>query len=583
MKHNDIDLLRDLPNTVALEAYKWFLQLSTKGTVARVAESEGKIPYGTWKRVRNTIRWDPVVLRLWKPIATLKIRDCKWCCYFLNGKCRKRSCKFNNGGERNKFKHSIVKASRIFEFPVKEILFIITQLSAGEKGAFFGWVEEEVSIVVTPREEDRYYERIYKDIFSKLKSQGHFKSKIKKSQGIITHLGEDAENIELELIGRVGQIVRRYDYLSHDKLIKTCSTSMTRKSINIQEGANAQKRKTNLRLIESRGEDLDIATIVDNKTDEDALDPEQVLIQKDTREKIFEVIRGLEGELGKATEIMLGRADKEFIKFLKKKREIKTRAGWESYYNKVSPDRLGELWDVYMGFSAREKIIKLAESKNVIKHIEEKGDLEEMANKSVNNKSIGGKTMATIKVTFPKKKCIMCAYWIPYLNKKKRTPKDCSPAYPGCPVHVYEMEYQFPVKAAAVQLRRFQTAEDGEALKEFFEKIPAQYLNKVLELAANLTEEDLDDLIIEDEDDDDMPDLDDMNHAEMLAFVGQNNLARHIDDCYKLSEDELREKIRELYEMGVIGDDESEDVDDDEDEDDDDDDSTVIGTISPSK
>ena len=197
-----------------------------------------------------------------------------------------------------------------------------------------------------------------------------------------------------------------------------------------------------------------------------------------------------------------------------------------------------------------------------------------MAEKSFNEKPIGGQAMSKIKVTFPKKKCIRCAYWITFL-KKKWIPDDCNPAYPGCPVHSFEIDWQFPIKAAAIQLKRFQIEGNNKAIKEFIEKTPSKFVAQIMEVVAELSEEDVEVVEIIDEDEgDEKIDLDNYDHAGLLKFIMENDLMDRIPNCTTMDEDDLREELQRLA-------DQAEAEAEDEDEDDEDDGSAVVGKISP--
>lgn len=575
MRHNNIEILEDLPDTLALEAYKWFLNLVNKGQVSKLAEREGRVPYNNWKIIRNTIRTDPHALKLWKPFATYYIKKCEWCVYFKYGRCRRRSCSFmHKSSIRDKYKHSVVHVSKLFEVPVKEILFIKNRLSDEEIRELEKWVKSKVEVIILAEEEQAYYNKIYSTVYKKLNATGHFHSKVQKAYGIIKYRGEDSDDIKAQMYEKLAKMIRRYDYLSETKLILNCSRSLNNHIYNIIEAANAEKRKTNLKIgsIEEVGEDGDVKSHLENTSD-DSLDLEESIIRKNSLESILDVVNDLDGELAKSVDVLMGKEDLEFIEFLKERKEIKTKASWAAYYDKVDPTRLMDLVNAAAGFSVNSAILKIAEKKNVKNTKKEKttGD-DSMAEKSVNDKLIGGTKMQKIKVTFPRKKCIMCAYWIPYLNKKKRTPPDCSPAYPGCPTHLYEMDWQFPIKSAAIQLRQFQIEGDNNAIKEFIDKTPAEYVSDIMDMAASLTDDDLEAVIIEEESEEEQLDLEEMDHAEMLAFVGQNDLADQIDNCYKLSEDDLREALQDL--VDAADNDENEDEEADEEED-----SAVIGKI----
>jgi len=77
-----------------------------------------------------------------------------------------------------------------------------------------------------------------------------------------------------------------------------------------------------------------------------------------------------------------------------------------------------------------------------------------------------------IRITVPKAKCCICAYWVPWLADRRKAPKDCDPTHPGCPVHSYHWKREFPVKEAAVQLIAFLGDEDELAIKKFVETAP---------------------------------------------------------------------------------------------------------------
>jgi hypothetical protein len=563
MKHNDLELIRGLPDALALEAYKWFLCLTNKGQVTQVAKREGGDPYSEWKSISNTVRKNPFTYKLWKPFATYHFKRCDWCVYYVDFKCRNRSCYFIRGlGDRNLYKHSIQRASKVFEIPLQDILFIRKSLTSIEQSELDLWIKNNVEVFITASEEKAYYDRIYDKVYAQLDSKGHFSAKVKKAYGIIQYLGEDPEDIKSSMYEKLAEMIRRYDYLPEQDLILNCSRSLSNLIVNITDRANAQKRKVNLRVGESQKTYVDAVKHLENKPSKE-LDPEEVLIKKDDREAILRVVNNLDGELGKSVGVLMGKEDPEFTEFLKGRNEIKQKKSWAKYYDGVDPVRLGELRNTFVGYNVSSEILKLVEKSN---KIEGENAMAKSAQKANNIQPIGGNQM--IKVTFPKKKCIMCAYWIPYLSKKgkkSRIPKDCSPAYPGCPTHVYEMDWQFPVKSAAIQLRQFQMEGDNAAIKEFIDKTPTKYVGEIFELARTIDDEDLEAIIVEEEEDI----LASMDHAEMMAYVGQKNLGDEIEGWFQMTEDELREALQELR-NSISDEDDDEDMDDDEDTEDED-------------
>ena len=124
----------------------------------------------------------------------------------------------------------------------------------------------------------------------------------------------------------------------------------------------------------------------------------------------------------------------------------------------------------------------------MVKNMEEKG--QEVVAKNLK------------KVSVPRFKCCWCGFWVPWL-KDKKMPDDCDPTYPGCPVHVYAMDREFPIKEAAEQLLQFLGEEDEVMVKSFVEKAPnaAAIIKAAVKIAAAEYDEDEDeeDEIPEDE------------------------------------------------------------------------------------
>lgn len=585
MKYNGVSILDDFPEEIAIEAYKWFLGLTNKGSVSTIASECRKKDNDRWKSVRNTIRKDPYTLRFWKVFATPYIPGCDWCVYNFNFRCRMRSCRYHVGGKRNKFRHSIRKACEVFGVSKKEYFFVVKNLSAQDKRSFKRWVDSKVQVFVTPEEEKEYYNKIYGIVHSKLKATGNITSKVKKTHNVLRHFGEnDEDDVEADMLAKIAEMVRRYDYLPEINLIRNCNRSLRNLSVNNIKSANAEKRKTNLgdSIISDEGGDIigDIESLP-----AEIVSDEDWIIRSISATSIMSLVNSAKGVLKDAVDILKGKENPNFITFLKEEGVLKTRASWASFYNRVDPVGLRDFVNDFFSIKVENELL----GKNVnddINKTNEQGGLEMAnANKAVNKPIAGGNKMSMQKIIIPKKKCVVCAYWIPFLGKK-RIPKDCSPAFPGCPVHAYAIDHQFPIRSAAIQLKQFQIEEDNKAIKEFFEKTPSKYVAKIMEMAQELTEEDMEAVIVEEEDDDDdngfeemtqedlLERLDGMNRDEMLAVIIENDLVDSIPKCSKMDEDELREAIFKLYEN-------SSNDDDDDDEDDDDDDSAVIGSIKP--
>jgi hypothetical protein len=131
--------------------------------------------------------------------------------------------------------------------------------------------------------------------------------------------------------------------------------------------------------------------------------------------------------------------------------------------------------------------------------------------------------MTAIQV--PKARCAICGYWVPWLKKE---PADCSPSYPGCPIHSYGWEKAFPIEQAADQLIDFLSKDDNESIKEFVEAAPniADILNSALGTLMELLSEDTETANDEDyaagvRDDDDPQTEEDTEDEDGVMVVGK--------------------------------------------------------------
>lgn len=560
MEHKGVNLIKDLSRETAIEAYKWFLHLSGKGKVTSVAKNSSDRSLNNWKLVRNTIRQDPNALRLWKPIATFYLAKCEWCLYFINSKCRKRTCKYNSGGIRDKYKYSLNRVSGLFGISKKELLFIHSSLTEQDTKKFEDWLQEKVSIFILPNVEKTYYNKIYNRIYSSLNSKGHFKSKFNKAWGVVQNLGADGEGIVSEMYKKIAEIIRRYDYLPEDVLVRACSRSLNNEFKNILSAENAYFRKTNLRNTNSE---------TDNEPEviKDAIVDEDTIIQAMTKRSILESIESTTGILREAMDVMLGDKNAGFIEFLKEKGVLKTRASWASFYSGVEPISLRTFVNEFFNLTMEKDIYENVKRSKQKK----KGGIKvvKIASRSEQKPLKGGTTMAKLQVIIPKKKCVVCGYWAIFLGKKRR-PKDCNPSFPGCPVHSFQIEHQFNIRSAAVQLKQFQINGDNKEIKEFFDRTPSKYISEIMSLAQELTVEDVD-IEVEDTEESDKKeiDLDSLDKAGLLAMVIEEGLQDEIPNSTRLDEEELREALFELFNN------QNSNSDDDEDED-----TAVIGDIT---
>jgi hypothetical protein len=208
-----------------------------------------------------------------------------------------------------------------------------------------------------------------------------------------------------------------------------------------------------------QSEEQEILSDVDRK-ESPGPSPEDMTIEKDLLVTASTIFGKLNGDLRAAVEILLGQEDRQFLDFLKNKQQIRTTAGWESFYRKIDPVVLMNLINEFSGKSV-DRILGnmiIENHKNVRDTIREK-----------NREVIVMEKQERKKVVVPRFKCIICGHFIPWLDRK---PRDCSPAYPGCPAHNYNFVREFPVGKAAGQLAYFVGAGDDVAVKEFIRTAP---------------------------------------------------------------------------------------------------------------
>ncbi len=559
-----IEILRSLPRKLRFEAYKWFIsvnekiQLSTKGKVTKIAQTTDYESLRKWEQIRNIIRGNRYVFRLWKPFAIYYFQDCEWCSYFKD-KCILVNCKYNKG-EKDLYKPSIVKASDVFNVHLDAIILINRNLTEEEKVKFYNWIKENVHFLVKYKTSEFRYAELYKKITKSL--AGHIKNKMKMTYNVVKYRGEDPE-IFLSIIHEaIANQISRYDFTTLNDLKRICNRAIRNATINGIEQSNAEKRKSNIRFEFENIENLQLVTET----------PEKIIIDKEQRNAVLEIEKTIDpnSAMGIGFSILRGKEDKEFIELVKKKKNL-NKFSWDSFYNKVEPVELIEMVNGYTGIDIASTVRKKVNS--IIKTKEKK-----MAEKAVNVKPIGENVMQKIKVTYPRKKCFMCYYWIPYLNEKKFKPDNCNPTYPSCPVNIYEMSWQFNVKAAAIQLKQLRLKNNGADIKSFMETVPDEKIAEILSVAESISDSEMETVMEEDS-----KKIDDMDKTELLEFIIDNELHDQVKEISggksitSLSEEELKECLNELSQYT--------DEDDYSDSaginDDDDDDSAVIGDIKP--
>jgi hypothetical protein len=391
---------------------------------------------------------------------------------------------------------------------IKELRFVTSNLSEKDWRKFSRFVRTKVSVLVTLEKEEYYYDKVFRYIEGKLARAGHFSAKSRRTLGVLRHYGWAHEDIKIELEGQIAYLIRRYDYLSPKSLLYTCSRSMGNHLSNVISKYNTQKRR-----VES-GTMKELVSADDHKqmlTDMSRYqDPERNVIERDLMDTTLRVIRTLDYETREAAEILLGKAPSDFIKFLEGRERVKTKAGWEAFYYKVCPTDLMQLVNEYTGIFVDELIQEKVNSQNV--KLSKRGEgFQSSSTVETGGKNMEEKSQEVVaknlkKVSVPRFKCCWCGFWVPWL-KDKKMPDDCDPTYPGCPVHVYSLDREFPVREAAEQLLQFLGEEDEVMVKSFVEKAPnaAAIIKAAVKLAASEYDEDEeeeDDIVDEDLEDD---------------------------------------------------------------------------------
>jgi len=521
--------LKRLPRDAAIEAYKWILGLSTKGKVtAYIKANHTKEVLCIWQKLRAGLRWDIYYMRLWKGVSTFYIEDCRWCMHYCGSRCGYYS------KTRCKYTYSISKASKIFNLDRIELRRIRKAFSLKDVKKFKAFLRDTVTVVVTASEEKEYNTKIVKEVLDSFTKTRGIASKVYKGRYLGYYYGISKEDIESELHSHLVVLVKRYDYLGVQDLIRTCSRSLGNHLRNIMASYNTQKRK-----------DLSKSVAVDNEggdlllsVPEDAPSPEDRLIVKDVQDTTLKVLSTLEGEFKLAMEVLLGKERLSFTSFLQGKSLVKDEHTWDAFYTKVEPDRLMTLLNEFSGIdlqhALQEKWISFNKTREereedikfVNQHYDKKGG-DSMSNDLLKKVRTAREKAGTQAVSFlppkeekvddnfneggeenmeddiivedgternmipiqvPKAKCAICGYWVPWLKKE---PEDCSPSYPGCPLHTYAWEKAFPIEQAADQLIDFLSKDDNESIKEFVEAAPniADILNAALGTLMELLSE----------------------------------------------------------------------------------------------
>lgn len=554
---------RDFPKEVAIVIYRWLLELSkdkAKGTVRKIINKYDKANNTSiediWSPIANTIRSDRYYNRLLKAIVSNKIKKCPWCKYYSRGKCRADGCKYS---------FSMVKTSNNFNVDIKEIRFVLDFMTDEDEENLYDTISK-VEKLYSSVEEHYQHEKVFVAIYNELSLKKHFDKKA--NQGKVLKLyGVMPEDIKQLLFETTWGIVTRYDYLPYKEQLLIVSKTLGNELVNIVRkvkdtkerfydyGKNAVPPK-----IDDTGTYYTYAwdKIPDERTPEiEYLDSEREVLAKKFKDimKDFDVIEDM------FCSVLLGEPNEIFIEHLKQIKKLKTSRGWEAFYNNTSAEDIKNCLNSYFGCEVDERI-------------------RQKVDESINPK--GGNSMSEtkqIKVVVPKTKCVLCKYWVDWLPKK-RIPTDCSPAYPGCPVHIYNLVHEFPVKAAALQLRKFIDRGEDEAVQEFMSTAPNP--SSIFKAAMKLTPEEVA-AALEDESDEDEVDIESMDRVEMLNLVISCQF--DIPGISKMSDEELRETIIDLYERNVDEDDNSGsgkligDVDDD----DNDDEVKVVQSIEPMK
>ena len=472
---NPNKLNRILSESLAIEAYKWILKLSTKGKVMKKAREEGSVK--AWEEARDNLSKDTYYLRLWKGVSTFYTERCEWCSHFgIRGKCQKRTCSY---------KLSRAKAARLFNVDRYEILFIHNNLSAQEEKEFCKFLEQKVKYYIPFNLEKDYHTRIGRVIFNRLSKLGHIRAKIYRSRFLKDLVGTTEDDIKAEMEMQLVFLIKKYDYLDLFKLQKVCATSLNNYLNNILSSFSMKKRSDLKRVALEEAEDI-------LSTEPFYADPETLAIKNNLKETVLRLLRDTDGELKIAMEILLGRENTDFISFLKEKGIVNRRiSNFSAFYEKTDPHDLmnmvnlfsGQPIDKYLKAKVERREEKGQELKNVNisstnkKEITKKGGSMMNGNDNLRERENLGKT----KISVPKSRCVLCGYWVPWLKKQ---PEDCSPAFPGCPISSFYWKKEFPIEQAANQLIGFLEDGDNVATQEFAEMAPniTDIINRALEI-----------------------------------------------------------------------------------------------------
>jgi hypothetical protein len=549
-------IYENFPKEVSIQIYRWVLGVTNKGSVTPIAKKFDKKTECAWREITNTLRGNPYYLRLWKGIATATIKkgifkSCVWC---ASSNTTFKKC------ERCTYDVSIPKVARVFNLNYKELIFILSNLNRSDFVKFKNRMLK-VEILIPFALENEYHSDIFKSLNADLQQSGNLNSRIewgkyKQKEGF--HRNDILSDCNFKIM----TLIRRYDYLPFEKLIKICGTSLFKNSVNIYREYKIKKLKfvdnvIRLKSVKGGVEKKSIFDVIPDSNTKDVIDE----VHKKT--VLTYLQEGLDDELKKAVSVMLGKEDEDFINFLKRKEELKTKNGWECFYNKIQPSELLRLVNEYCGCHVDKKLLK---------HVRHSHKLELRKSNNVNVK--GENKMSKFVINIPKKKCIACANFIPYLNKKKFTPKDCTPAYPGCPVHSFEVVHAFPKKQAAIQLRIFIDNGEDDKVKEFIDSCPNA--SEIMQVALTLTLEEIEEAQLQmiESQEEERIDISDMKLADMKDFMLENEIV--IKGIKGMDENQLRNALQayidSMYEK------EEEDNDDDDDEN-----VRIVGKISESR
>lgn len=519
--------LKKLPRHAAFMAYKWILGLSTKGEVtAYISQRYEKDVFNTWKGLRTGLRWHIHYMRLWKGVSTFYTQDCRWCVHYCAKRCGYRSA------SRCGYNYSIRKAAKLFDIDHIELKGIQKSLSPTDIRKFKAFLKNSVTRVVTLNEEKEYHTRVIKEVLKTFTKTHNISAKMYKSRYLDYYYGICKEDIEGELHSQLVILVKRYDYLAKNDLLKTCSRALSNHLRNIMASYETQKRKNLFKCDSINDEGYDFIPNIPT----DSPNPEDVLLVLDIQSNTRKLISTLDGELKVAMEILLGQEHDTFIAFLKNKQLVRGRAKWNTFYRQIEPVQLMTLISEFTGKEDLQPKLKETwvnfyekprESIDFVNKHKQTGGTNVMGTTELLQKVIAAKRgivatesflppkpvepepepetdnllgegeeemeerqLMTIQV--PKAKCAICGYWVPWLKKE---PADCSPSYPGCPIHTYDWEKAFPIEQAAEQLIDFLGKGDDSSIKEFVEAAPniADILNAALGILMDLMTEDDDD------------------------------------------------------------------------------------------